>query len=253
MRVITVAWMVVAMCLCASLSLAKSSDNSGPVKKISTDGNAKIWIAPDRARVFLGVETQNETLEGARRTNAETMNRIMGKLRALEILDLHVQSPAYNVALVKEDEHIAKKEMRLPRILGYKVIQKFTVLIKNEDITALSTNAGLALDTALQNGVNIIEQNILFFKEDISKEKEEVLKLALKDAISRANVIADTAGMTIKDYSMISSGFFFGPRQPSYSQVSQIHSPGLSEGSASTIMAAKIPVEASVSLNCIMK
>lgn len=250
MKRISVALMAVAICCCTSLSMAKSSSNPEPVKTIRTEGRAKIWIAPDRARLFLGVETQEETIEEARQKNAETINRIMSQLQSLEIKDLLVQSPAYNVTLVKEDEHVAKKAMRLPKILGYRINQRFTVLIKNADMASLSTNAGLVLDTALQNGVNIIEQNILFFKEDISKEKEEALKLALKDAISRAQIIADTAGMTIKEYSTINNGFHFGTRQPSYSQIA---SPVFSEDMASTVMAAKIPVEASVSLSCIMK
>lgn len=242
-----------AVCICASAAMAKSPAGTEPVKTISTEGSAKIWISPDRARLYLGVETQDKTLEGARQRNAETINRIMSRLQSLEIQDMHVQSPAYNVALVKEDEHVAKKELRLPAILGYKITQQFTVLIKNEDMSALSANAGLVLDTALQSGVNIIDQNIMFFKEDVSREKEEVLKLALKDAISRAKVIADTAGMTIKEYSSINSGFFFGPRRSVYSQVSQSLSPAFSEDTASSVMAAKIPVEASVSLTCIMK
>jgi uncharacterized protein YggE len=234
-------------------SMAQILDSPRITKSISTSGSAKIWITPDRARLFLGVETLEPTIDGARQKNASTINQIMKILKSLRLKDIYVQSPTYNVTFVKEDEYNAKKQFRLPRILGYKVTQKFTVLLKNDDITTLSKNASLVLDTALQNGVNIIEQDIMFFKEDISQKKKEALKLAIKDAISRAKVIAETAGVSIKEYSMISSGFYLGSRYDRYSQVSQVSSPVSSEGTASTLIAAKIPVEASVSLNCILE
>lgn len=244
--------MILAILFCSAAGPALSKDTP-PVKTISTEGTAKIWIAPDRARIFMGVETMDESLGGARQRNAETMQRIMDALDMLEIEGLRVQTPAYNIVLVKENEHDAKKAMRLPKVLGYKVTQEFTVLITDDDLDALSNNAGRVLDAALNNGVNMVNQTIMFFKEDIAREKEEVLKLALQDAISRANVMAETAGVTIEDYSQISSGFYFQPRRPAYSQTMQALTPAGGEQTASTVAAAKIPVEARVSLTCILK
>ena len=234
-------------------STAQVLDYPRVTKSIDTDGNAKIWITPNRARLFLGVETLEKTIDRARQKNAATINKIMKKLKSLKLKDIYVQSPTYNVIFVKENEHNAKKQFRLPIILGYKVTQKFTVLLKNDKIATLSKNASLVLDTALENGVNIIRQDVMFFKEDISREKEKVLKLAIKDAISRAKVIAETAGMTIRAYTAIRSRFSLGSRHDRYSQVSQIASPVSSESTASTLIAAKIPVEASVFLKCVLK
>lgn len=235
------------------MAQAHDMDSPGITKSISANGSAKIWIAPDRARLFLGVQTLDTTIDGAREKNASTMNKIMKELKSLKIKEIFVQSPTYNVTLVEEPEDYALEQVRLPKIIGYKVTQRFTVLLKSDDISTLSKNASLVLDTALQNGVNIIEHDIMFFKEDITQEKEEVLRLAIKDAISRAKVIAETAGMKIKEYSRIDTGFYYGDRYPQFSQVTQVASPVSSEGTASTVIAAKIPVEASVSLNCIIE
>jgi uncharacterized protein YggE len=244
---------VLVMSLCVPSSMAQVLSSSGITKTISTNGSAKVWITPNRARLFLGVETSAETIDGARQKNAAIIKQIMGQLESLKLKDIYVQSPTYIVALLKERERDAQEQLRVPNIIGYKVTQKFTVLLKNDDIVTLSKNASLVLDAALQNGVNIIEQDTMFFNEDISKEKEEALKLAIKDAMSKAKVIAETAGMKIKEYSTISSNFYMEEGYSRHSQISQIASPMSSGDTGSTLIAAKIPVEASVSLTCILE
>jgi len=58
------------------------------------------------------------------------------------------------------------------------------------------------INTALKNGVNIINK-VEYFKEDDSKEREKALKLAVKNAITNAKIIAKTAKVSIKGYSLI--------------------------------------------------
>jgi uncharacterized protein YggE len=242
--------LVLALYACAT---GQVLERYAPTKSIYTDGGAKVWVAPDRARLFLGVETQDEALEGARQGNAATISRIMGALEDLNIEDLSVQSPAYKVALIKEDSDVARQQMRIPKIIGYRVTQEFTVLLKNDDMEALSRDAGLVLDAALISGVNIIDEDILFFKEDISSAKEEALKLAVEDAMARAEAIAATAHAKIKTYSTIRSGFSVGSDYDRYAQVAQVSTPMAAEDAASTIVAAKVPVRAGVALSCILR
>lgn len=183
--------------------LSKAQEVKQEEKKIITSGDAKIWIEPDRARIFLGIETLSKTVDEARQENATKIKKVMEAL-ALNIKGMLIKAPSYNVSLVKEPQYYATKAGRLPRIIGYKVRQDFTVLLKNKDPLILSKDAGQVIDTALNNGVNII-QRVNFFKEDDSKDKRNVMSLAVKDAISNAKTIADAAGVSIKDYTLINS------------------------------------------------
>lgn len=228
--------------------LSKAREVKQEEGKIITSGEAKIWIEPDRARIFLGIETLSKTIDIARQENATKIKQVMEALKTLNIKDMLIKAPNYNVSLVKEPQHYATKAGRLPQIIGYKVIQDFTVLLKNEDVLILSENAGQVIDTALNNGINII-QKVHFFKGDDSKDRRNVMMLAVKDAISNAKAIADAAGIAIKDYILINSftGYW---RPPVVNQMRQAFAPGEGGGVPTTLVAGKIAVTCKVQIHC---
>lgn len=251
-------FIVFSIFLCALLSLGFVSSLAGAqeVAKeqkniITTNGEAKIWIEPDRARVYLGIETLDENVALARDKNAESVKKVMAALESLKIKEMLTKAPSYSVLLVKENEHDATRSGRLPKILGYKVRQDFTVLLTDKDPSVLSKNSARVIDTALDNGVNMI-QNVEFFKEDDSQDKRKALALAVESAIDNAKAIAKTAGVTIKNYTMINSHTSYW--QPSYRNTQMMQQFAFADsvgGSASTtIVAGKIAVSANVTISC---
>jgi len=221
--------------------------------KIITSGEAIVWIEPDRARIFLGIETLQGTIDAAHKENAEKMRKVVAALKALKIKGMLIKAPSYNVSLVKEPTYEATKAGRLPKIIGYKVTQNFTVLLKNKDPLILSKNASYVIDTALRNGVNIIEK-VVFFKEDDSQERRKALKLAVKDAISNAKTIAEAAEVSIKSYTLINSStstYYWQP--PQIVQMSQAFTPQEAGRATTTLIAGKIPISCKVQLHCIVK
>lgn len=231
--------------------LSKAQEVKQEEKKIIASGDAKIWIEPDRARIFLGIETLSKTVDVARQENATKIQKVMEALTTLNIEDMLIKAPSYNVSLVKEPQHYATKAGRLPRIIGFQVRQDFTVLLKNEDPLILSKDSGQVIDTALNNGVNII-QRVNFFKEDDSKDKRNAMSLAVTDAISNAKTIADAAGVSIKDYILINSytGYL---RPPVVNQMRQAFAPGEAGGVPTTLVAGKIAITCKVQLQCTIK
>jgi uncharacterized protein YggE len=214
---------------------------------ISTNGTAKVWVEPDRARVFLGVETMAENVSLAREENATKIKNVIDALEALRIKGMLIKAPSYNVQLVKEREYDASKAGRLPKVLGYKVTQNFTVLLQDNDIARLSKNAALVLDTALDKGVNLV-QDIMFFKEDDSKERRKALDLAVKDAIDNAKAIAQTAVVSIKKYTMINSSInIWFPR---HNQMRQVMDLGEARGTPTTLVAGRVAVNSQAQLQC---
>jgi uncharacterized protein YggE len=218
---------------------------------IVANGEAKIWVDPDRARVFLGIETMRETISLARDQNAGKIKNVMQALKALRIKGMLIKAPSYNVSLVKEQEHYAKKTGRLPKILGYKVKQDFTVLLESKDARILSKDAARVIDTALDNGVNIIT-NVAFFKEDESKDKRNALALAVQDAISNAKTIAKTAGVSIKEYSQIHSSYLQPYGDYTTRQMTFTGGEG-GPGAPTTLVAGKKAVTCRVTLSCSVK
>ena len=245
--------------LCFMISLffvipaVKAQEEKEENRKITTSGEAKVWIDPDRARVFLGIETMKETIGLARDENANKIKEVMEALKTLRIKDMLIKAPSYNVALVKESERHATKSGRLPQIIGYKVRQEFTVLLQNKDTLNLSKNAARVVDTALDNGVNIIQQ-VLFFKEDDSQDRRSTLELAVKDAISNAKAIAKTAGVSIRDYSQINSTIHYWQPPRAYMRQSfAAHEAFRAPGVPTTLVAGKISIACKVTLHCLIE
>lgn len=243
--------LVVSLCLMVSagafVPIVQADEEKQEKGKIVTNGESKVWLDPDRARIFLGIETMRETIDLARDENARKIDKVMQALKALKIKSMLIKAPSYNVSLVKERERDATKQGRLPKILGYKVRQDFTVLLKNEDVLILSKDAARAVDTALDNGVNVI-QNINFFKEDESKERTEALELAVKDAISNAKTIAKTADISISDYTQINSTISYS--RPAMDYMRQAFTAGEGRSASTTLVAGKISVSCKVTLHC---
>ena len=168
-----------------------------------------------------------------------------------KIKEMLIKTPSYNVSLVKESEYEAAKAGQLPKIIGYKVTQNFTVLLKNKDPLILSKSASYVIDTALRNGVNIIEK-VVFFKEDDSQERRKALKLAVKDAISNAKAIAEAAGVSVKSYTLIgTSTYYWQPSQ--IAQMTQTFTPQEADTASTILIAGKIPISCKVQLHCIVK
>jgi hypothetical protein len=217
---------------------------------ISTSGEAKIWIEPDSARIFLGIETMEASVDAARDENAAKISRVMSSLEALRIADMLIKAPSYNVSLIKEQEYDATRAGRIPKIIGYKVSQHFTVLLKNKDMSRLSQDVARVIDAALGSGVNIMQQ-VVFFKEDDSSQRLQVLQLAVQDAINNAEEVAKTASLSIKKITMINTNSgYWQPYQMNQLQMTQALSPRDAGGEPTTIVAGKIAVTCRVQLQC---
>lgn len=245
---------VAAAFVCLSLAphvvlpLAEAQEAYTKQRTISTDGEARIWIEPDRARVYLGIETMGETVALARDDNASKMSTVMAALKRLKIGGMLIKAPSYDVSLVKEPEYDATRAGRLPKIIGYKVTQEFTVLLQSKDMVVLSKDGGRVVDTALNSGVNII-QKVQFFKEDDTQDRREAMRLAVKDAISNARAMAEAAGVSIKDYTTVSSSMHYW-RPPMMTQMRQALAPAEEAGVPTTLVAGRIGVTCNVHLSC---
>ena len=219
-------------------------------KKIFTTGKGEVWVKPDSARIFLGIEVAAKDIETAYNESKAKIEKILDSLKSLNIKDLKIKVPSYNVSLIKEPEYQATKEGRIPKIVGYRVTQQFTVLLQNKNILYLARNVSKVINTALKNGVNIINK-VEYFKEDDSKEREKALKLAVKNAITNAKIIAKTAKVSIKGYSLIRThyiSYYWG-----VPQAFQAITPREMVESSTTFAPGKIKIACEAYLECLVE
>jgi uncharacterized protein len=176
-------------------AVGEAVDQAKDKRTITTSGAATLKVKPDAARVYLGVQTVAKTIQEARKENNSRSRKVIDALRGLNIPDLKMKTADINVQVVSAQQHAA---LQLPKILGYQVTNSFTVLVKDKDSVRLSANASRVLDTALENGANLVQQ-IVAFREDEAEIRREGLSKAVEAALANANAIAEGAKVRIKE------------------------------------------------------
>jgi uncharacterized protein len=180
--------MIAATMLRGGRAMAQAPGTRREPRTISTSGSATVRVRPDSGRVFFGVETIAPTVRAARAENSAKVAQVMRTLGGLGIPDLKMKSSNVRVDLVQSSRGGAE----LPRILGYRVTHTFTVLVKESDPEKLSALTSRIVDSALENGANMIEQ-VVFFREDDTTARRQALSQAVEDGLANARALASGA------------------------------------------------------------
>ncbi len=191
MKRTTTAMGLTALLLLAGLFLWRGSSTAAPhteekkePRTISTSGSATIQVAPDSARVFFGVQTIAPTIKAARTDNAAKVKKVMDALNALKIADLKMKSSDVQVEML----YSHPQGNQLPQVTGFRITHTFTVLVQNSDVEKLSKTASAVLDTALENGVTMVQQ-ITFFKKDLTDIRRQAMEKAVREAVANAQAL----------------------------------------------------------------
>lgn len=156
------------------------------LKTISLTGAGVASATADQATINLGVEVTMDTAGEAITENAELMAAVIEALRFQGISDEDIKTTNYNVYA----QYDWKEDGR--ELVGYTVSNMVQVTVKNLD------NVGNVIDVAGEAGANSIN-GISFGLSDekMAELKSTALVLAMGDAQDKADLIAETLGLTI--------------------------------------------------------
>jgi uncharacterized protein len=166
-----------------------------PGHTITVNGSGTSSTVPDEAQFCFDVEDHADTAEAASSANAEAMRNVIAALRAAGVADKDMRTvqvsvyPRYNDADTK--------------VTGY-------VATNSVCATTSVTDAGSVADAALKAGADRVEGPNLT-KADSDKLYDDALRAAVADARSRAEVLADAAGVDVGEVVSIQEG-----SEPSY-------------------------------------
>lgn len=148
---------------------------------ISLTGVGKISVEADIARISSGVVTQAKTAKKATRANSAAMTRIIEGIKAAGIAAKDIQTSGFSINPTYL--HDQKNRQNPPKIIGYQVQNRVQITVH-----ALPT-LGPILDKMISLGANQIN-GISFAFENPQKHNDEARKLAVKDAIRKAEIYA---------------------------------------------------------------
>jgi uncharacterized protein YggE len=154
--------------------------------QIVVSGSGQAMIAPDRATIFLGVQTRASTAAAAGAENARRQRAILDTLRAIGVPSERLSTINYSV----HPEMQYNPNNAPPRVTGYTVTNTVRVELHRIDDVAR------AIDAALAKGANEIS-SLQFFSSKADSVRRSALAAAVADARSDAEVLARAAGGTL--------------------------------------------------------
>jgi uncharacterized protein YggE len=159
-----------------------------PPAQIVVSARGEVQVAPDRARVQVGVETQASTAAVAAQDNNRKQTAIVSAIRALGIAAAQIQTLNYSVIPVQRYDEKTQRVV----IDGYRVSN--IVQVETDKIE----QAGQIIDAGLNNGANRVA-GLDFLVKDRARAQETALTRAVEQARRQAEVAAKAAGGQIAD------------------------------------------------------
>lgn len=199
-KLLSLALALILLCLpCLALAEAPAVADGAT---ITVTGSASVTLKADYARISVGVSTKAATVEEASRQNTLTIHSVIAALRQVGVAEEDIATSSYSV-YAEYDYSTGGQTLS-----GYNVTNQLTVIIRDME------HIGATLDKATAAGANNI-YNIEFLSTQSDEAQDEATVYAVQDAIRKAKLLAQAAGLElggIKSISDSSSGWVVSTR-----------------------------------------
>ena len=150
--------------------------------QIVTSGFGEASAVPDRAAVYVSVQTRATAVATASADNARRARAVMDTLRSMGIAGDEVSTAGYSVS-----PEMQYPQNQAPRPAGYTVSNSILVKLRRID------DVGRVIDAALAKGANEIS-SLQFSSSKADSVRSVALSAAVADARAQAEAMARAAG-----------------------------------------------------------
>ena len=172
-----------------------------PETTLSISAEASVNSEPDIAFITAGVQTEAPTASAAMAQNAQRMTGVFNALEAAGVDDKDMQTS--NFSLQPRYDYSSRNNSP-PKLIGYTASNQLTVKVRD------LTNLGETMDALVSAGGNTFS-GLRFALDDDGDVRDEARTLAMKDAIARAELYANAAGLKVRRIVTISEGGGYNP------------------------------------------
>lgn len=184
--------------------LATTHPNSiQPETTLSISAEGSVNREPDIAFLNTGVQTQGETAQAAMSANATAMNGVFDALDAANIDRSDMQTS--NFSLQPQYDYSNRQSGQPPRLTGYQASNQLTVRVRDLD------TLGETMDALVGAGGNTFS-GLNFALEDDRAAKNAARDIAMKEAITRAELYAAASGYEVARVVTISESAGYSPQ-----------------------------------------
>lgn len=169
---------------------------------ISVNGEGIVEVSPDRATISIGVINRDKDVAKVQSQNARIANDIINSVVSLGIDKKNIRTGNYTFRQIYRNDQNKRRVFD-----GYEVNNTVTIIVDNLNLV------GKVIDTSLSHGANNVD-SLVFGIRDKSSLQAEALKIAVRDAKTKAEVVAAGLGKSIVGVRSVSinSGSVSAPR-----------------------------------------
>ncbi|HTL63014.1 MAG TPA: SIMPL domain-containing protein [Nitrospira sp.] len=169
-----------------AVPIAAAAHDETPEKPaLTVTGYGHMSLTPDTAFVTLGMETTGRTVADAQRQNRATMNKVVERLKALQIENERIQTSSFNVSpQYKPPPKRSEPSGGPPEIIGYVASNTMTIEVRNVD------KVGAVIEETLAAGANQF-QGLHWALRDERQPKLDALKQAAFNAREKATALSE--------------------------------------------------------------
>jgi hypothetical protein len=168
-----------------------------PPPVIVVTGSAQVLATPDEATVRLGIVRQSPNAQAAQEQANLVAQEILGAIRKAGVPANQIQTASLVLSPIYAPRSPESREA--PRIVAYNATNTVSVRVSNLSMV------GAVIDAGLKAGANQLESVQFGLRNDLPA-REEALKLAVQEARSKAQVMANALGVNLADVLEASEG-----------------------------------------------
>ena len=173
--------------LVAASPLAAQPPGPGPQPpRIVTSGEGEVKVTPDRATIFVGVQSRALTAAAASGDNARRQRAIIDTLKALGVPSDQIATQNFSVS----PEMVYPQGGGSPKLTGYVVNNTVRVELKKIE------QMGSVIDASIAKGSNQIN-SIQFSVADVATPRRAAIAEAVRNARADADALAAAAGGSV--------------------------------------------------------
>jgi uncharacterized protein YggE len=165
-----------------------TATSQGP--EIVTSGTGEARVTPDRAQIFMGVQTRAATAAQAGTDNARKTRAVIDAVKARGIPAAQIATSEYNLYPEYDHREPPREGPQTPRVIGYVATNTVRIEVRQLDQVGGIIDAGLAAGANMVNTIQFTASNV-----DVAR------RAALAEAVGRARAdaeaLAQAAGGTL--------------------------------------------------------
>jgi uncharacterized protein YggE len=188
--------------------IAAAAEDEPKPRLMSLTGKGEVTTSPDMAVLSIGVVSEDRTARQALFANTRSMTALVEAMKAGGVEPKDLQTSGFNVnPKYSRPRRTQAGPQPPPEIVGYTVRNTLTVRIRDLG------SAGEILDEAVSLGSNAIS-GLTFTVAEPKPLQNEARKAAIADALEKAKLYADGAGITLGPIQSITEGGGARPPRP---------------------------------------